>query len=197
MFASAIEDLEGTFTQIAGQTSSEWRAAGCGQCLPPSCHTPLHPPDREYAGTWRIVGAVVPRWIASKGLMVVAYPADHLPEYFCSKFHAYSEGNLCWEAAFEQMVAGKGVGVRNFPEFGPDGEDHMRWLHENAMCRLGAHVPEGSTIVDMGCGTGVSSRRLAAQLCTSTAAQQAQRKAPATARRWGREKRATVVPSVP
>ena len=89
--------------------------------------------------------------------------SEHLPDYFCSKFHAYSEGNLCWDAALEQMVAGKGVGVRNFPEMGPCGEDHMRGLHEDAMVRMGAFVPAGSTIVDMGCGTGTSSRRLAAR----------------------------------
>eukprot|EP00961_Rhodomonas_salina_P016617 224005-Rhodomonas_salina.1 len=40
---------------------------------------------------------------------------DQLPDYFKQKFHAYGEGNLCWQAAKEQLVAGKAVGVRNFP----------------------------------------------------------------------------------
>ena len=31
---------------------------------------------------------------------------EHTPDYYRSKFHAYSEGNLCWDAAFEQLVAG-------------------------------------------------------------------------------------------
>ena len=68
--------------------------------------------------------------------------SKHLPAYYLAKFHAYGAGNLCWEAALEQMVAGKGVGVRNFPAYGKDGEDHMRSLHEAAMLRLGAYVPE-------------------------------------------------------
>lgn len=84
------------------------------------------------------------------------------PDYYRAKFHAYDQGNLCWDAALEQLVAGKGVGVRNFPAFGKEGEDHMRALHEAAIVRLGAYVPPGSTIVDLGCGTGTSSRRLAA-----------------------------------
>ena len=68
--------------------------------------------------------------------------SKHLPAYYLAKFHAYGAGNLCWEAALEQMVAGKGVGVRNFPAYGKDGEDHMRSLHEAAMLRLGAYVPQ-------------------------------------------------------
>ena len=28
-------------------------------------------------------------------------PALKLPAYFTAKFHAYSEGNLCWDAALE------------------------------------------------------------------------------------------------
>jgi hypothetical protein len=89
-------------------------------------------------------------------------PEKHLPAYFRAKFHAYSAGNLCWEAALEQLVAGKAVGVRNFPAFGKDGEDQMRSQHEAAMLRLGAYVPSKGSIVDLGCGTGTSSRRLAA-----------------------------------
>lgn len=88
--------------------------------------------------------------------------ASHVPDYYRSKFHAYDQGNLCWDAALEQLVAGKGVGVRNFPAYGKEGEDHMRSLHEAAIVRLGAYVAPGSTIVDLGCGTGTSSRRLAA-----------------------------------
>ena len=86
--------------------------------------------------------------------------SQHTPDYYRSKFHAYAEGNLNWDAALEQLVAGKGVGVRNFPAYGKDGEEHMRSLHEAAMARMGAYVPAGSTIVDLGCGTGTSCSRV-------------------------------------
>ena len=54
------------------------------------------------------------------------------------------------------------MGVRNFPAYGKGGEQHMRMRHEAATLRMGATVPAGGSIVDLGCGTGTSSRRLAA-----------------------------------
>eukprot|EP00288_Rhodomonas_lens_P013233 CAMPEP_0177702738 /NCGR_PEP_ID=MMETSP0484_2-20121128/7291_1 /TAXON_ID=354590 /ORGANISM="Rhodomonas lens, Strain RHODO" /LENGTH=355 /DNA_ID=CAMNT_0019214031 /DNA_START=138 /DNA_END=1205 /DNA_ORIENTATION=- len=87
---------------------------------------------------------------------------DQLPDYFKQKFHAYGEGNLCWQAAKEQLVAGKAVGVRNFPMYGAGGEDHMRGKFESTIQRMGAFVEDGGLIVDLGCGTGTSTRRLAA-----------------------------------
>ncbi|CAE7303936.1 unnamed protein product [Symbiodinium natans] len=86
-----------------------------------------------------------------------------LPSYYQKPFHAYDTGNLNWEAAFEQELASRAVGARNFPAFGKDGEDAFRAAFDNALDSLGAVVPEGGLIVDMGCGTGISTRRLAAR----------------------------------
>lgn len=33
-----------------------------------------------------------------------------VPDYYVKPFHAYSDGNLCWEAAWEQHLASKAVG---------------------------------------------------------------------------------------
>ncbi|OLP76415.1 putative methyltransferase AN0656 [Symbiodinium microadriaticum] len=86
-----------------------------------------------------------------------------LPSYYKKPFHAYDTGNLNWEAAFEQELASRAVGARNFPAFGKDGEDAFRAAFDNALASLGAAVPDGGVIVDMGCGTGISTRRLAAR----------------------------------
>lgn len=83
------------------------------------------------------------------------------PDYYTKEFHAYGEGNLCWDAAIEQELASRAVGARNFPSFGSDGEDAFRSSFESAILRLGGDVPENGIIVDLGCGTGTSTRRLA------------------------------------
>jgi SAM-dependent methyltransferase len=83
------------------------------------------------------------------------------PAYYAAPFHAYDAGNLCWQAAFEQELAGKAVGARNFPERGADGEEAFRAAFDAALDELGARVPDGALVVDLGCGTGTSTRRLA------------------------------------
>ncbi|KAG8463466.1 hypothetical protein KFE25_004977 [Diacronema lutheri] len=85
-----------------------------------------------------------------------------VPEYYRAPFHAYEQGNLCWEAALEQELAGKAVGVRNFPR-APDPEEAFRASFDAALDSLGAACPDGGAIVDLGCGTGTSTRRLAAR----------------------------------
>lgn len=92
-----------------------------------------------------------------------------LPEYYVARFHAYDEGNLCWQAAFEQEIASKAVGARNFPESGERGEEIFRASFDTALDALGAHVPDGALIVDLGCGTGTSTRRLAGRFPQASA----------------------------
>lgn len=63
--------------------------------------------------------------------------------------------------AFEQEIASRAVGARNFPEFGEMGEEAFRGAFEEALISLGANCPKGGIIVDLGCGTGTGTRRLA------------------------------------
>ena len=93
------------------------------------------------------------------------------PTYYRKSFHAYETGNLSWEAAFEVELASAAVGARNFPEYGARGEEAFRGAFEAALIEGGANVPTkgGGTIggddpiriIDFGCGTGMSTRRLA------------------------------------
>ena len=85
-----------------------------------------------------------------------------VPEYYRRPFHAYEEGNLSWEAAWEGEIASRAVGARNFPAFGPEGETAFRGAFDEALSSLGASVPDGGVVCDLGCGTGLSSRRIAA-----------------------------------
>lgn len=88
-----------------------------------------------------------------------------VPDYYRAPFHAYTGGNLCLEAAFEQEIASAAVGARNYPSFGRTGEEAFRGAFDDAFRELGANA--GDTILDLGCGTGVSSRRLARQFPSS------------------------------
>jgi len=83
------------------------------------------------------------------------------PDYYRKEFHAYADGNLCWNAAIEQELASRAVGARNFPAHGADGEDAFRSAFESAIIQQGGTCPDGGIIVDLGCGTGTSTRRLA------------------------------------
>ena len=86
-----------------------------------------------------------------------------VPAYYKQPFHAYEEGNLCWDAALEGEVASRAVGARNFPQYGADGELAFRGAFDEALEALGAALPDGGTCVDLGCGTGISTRRIAAR----------------------------------
>ena len=99
-------------------------------------------------------------WEMDEAALAAAEPVD-VPEYYRRPFHAYDEGNLCWEAAWEQEVAGRAVGARNFPAYGSEGEDAFRGAFDDALDAMGAHCPPDATLVDFGCATGVSTRRLA------------------------------------
>jgi len=92
----------------------------------------------------------------------IRYDTSHIEPYYKKPFHAYEDGNLCWEAALEQEIAGRAVGARNFPLFGEDGEDAFRNAFVTALNSIGASVPDDAIILDLGCGTGTSTRQLAA-----------------------------------
>ena len=102
-------------------------------------------------------------WIQGQGPWELTKDESALevPEYYRQPFHAYEEGNLCWEAAWEVEIASRAVGARNFPDYGAEGEEAFRGAFDEALTSIGARCPDGGSIVDLGCGSGVSTRRLA------------------------------------
>lgn len=87
-----------------------------------------------------------------------------VPVYYQRAFHAYDDGNLSWEAAYEVEIASCAVGARNFPQFGSNGEYAFRDAFDSALVEARGDaviLPKGATMVDLGCGTGMSTRRLA------------------------------------
>lgn len=104
-------------------------------------------------------------WIESASSLSEKEEVDisHVPAYYEQAFHAYQNGNLCWEAAFEAEIASAAVGARNFPAYGRKGEEAFRGSFKACLDELGASLPDDATIVDLGCGTGLSTRWLAEQ----------------------------------
>eukprot|EP00197_Chlamydomonas_leiostraca_P009764 CAMPEP_0202867472 /NCGR_PEP_ID=MMETSP1391-20130828/9455_1 /ASSEMBLY_ACC=CAM_ASM_000867 /TAXON_ID=1034604 /ORGANISM="Chlamydomonas leiostraca, Strain SAG 11-49" /LENGTH=352 /DNA_ID=CAMNT_0049547519 /DNA_START=24 /DNA_END=1078 /DNA_ORIENTATION=- len=101
-------------------------------------------------------------------LKAVTNPAVQYPSYYTKSFHAYTEGNLCLEAALEVTMAAKSVHAMVMdPEskkVDPEGDAQLRAaygkrLHEN-MADLGVDRSKIKDVVDIGCATGLSSLAL-------------------------------------
>lgn len=50
------------------------------------------------------------------------------------------DGNLCWQAAFEQEIASLAVGIRSFPKEGLNAEKMLRDAYIAQLTRLGGQV---------------------------------------------------------
>ena len=87
-------------------------------------------------------------------LQRVADPAIAYPDYYLRAFHAYDEGNLCWQAAWEQEVAARAVHANAWPEAGTEGDDRLRQSYHQVLQEYVAPAPKD--ILDVGCGAGLS-----------------------------------------
>lgn len=77
------------------------------------------------------------------------------PEYYIRSFHAYTEGNLNWEAAFEQEVAAYAVQAHLWPNIGVKGDPKLRQTYHDILKEQITKEPQD--ILDLGCGVGMSS----------------------------------------
>jgi len=101
-------------------------------------------------------------WLEENTILpTISQSDDSFPTYYRQAFHAYERGNLCWDAALEVEIASAAVGARNFPAYGSKGETAFRGAFDATLIEAGAFIPPGGKVLDMGCGTGMSTRRLA------------------------------------
>ena len=84
------------------------------------------------------------------------------PPYYLSRFHAYEQGNLCWQAAAEAEQATDAMALRVWPDepLKPaEAQARLRdAIHAVAEPLLPASIDR---IVDLGCSVGVSTQALA------------------------------------
>jgi ubiquinone/menaquinone biosynthesis C-methylase UbiE len=76
------------------------------------------------------------------------------PDYYLQSFHAYDEGDLCWDAAFEVEVAAQAVHAGIWPEAGVQGDSKLRQSYHNIIKEKIAIQPQD--ILDLGCSVGMS-----------------------------------------
>ncbi|KAG5176066.1 S-adenosyl-L-methionine-dependent methyltransferase [Tribonema minus] len=87
------------------------------------------------------------------------------PAYYKSPFHAYAEGNLCWQAALEVEPSAISVHANIYTENGEferDGDDKLRstFLSRTLEILRDSGAPAPKDIVDLGCSTGLSTLAL-------------------------------------
>lgn len=91
----------------------------------------------------------------------VTNPAVQYPGYYQVPFHAYEQGNLCWEAAFEAESATYAMALRVWkdePLTWQEAHDRLRGSFHQVL----AHylTPPVHDILDIGCSVGISTLAL-------------------------------------
>lgn len=83
------------------------------------------------------------------------------PDYYQVPFHAYDQGNLCWQAAFEAEPATYAMALRVWPKEDLTWQDAQERLRSSFHQVLSSHCPEKvDDILDVGCSVGISTLAL-------------------------------------
>lgn len=94
-------------------------------------------------------------------LEALTNPALVYPDYYQVPFHAYSEGNLCWQAAFEAAPATYTMALRIWPQEEISWQVAQDRLRQSFLAVLDAHGPaQVNDILDLGCSVGISTLSL-------------------------------------
>lgn len=94
----------------------------------------------------------------AKGLLEdMTNPNVIYPDYYKMPFHAYEEGNLCWQAAFEASSATQAIGLRVWPKENITAETAQSRLRGSFHQVLDQYSPETvKDLLDIGCSVGIS-----------------------------------------
>lgn len=94
-------------------------------------------------------------------LAEITNPAVQYPDYYQVPFHAYDQGNLCWQAAFEAESATHAMALRVWKD------EPLTWQAAQDRLRSSFHQVLGRTItqpvrdiLDIGCSVGISTLAL-------------------------------------
>lgn len=84
-------------------------------------------------------------------------PALQYPDYYQVPFHAYDQGNLCWQAAFEAAPATESMALRVWKTEALTPEIAQARLRNSFLDILGAYLPDAvDHVLDIGCSVGIS-----------------------------------------
>jgi ubiquinone/menaquinone biosynthesis C-methylase UbiE len=98
---------------------------------------------------------------APQQLEQVTNPNIIYPDYYQVPFHAYDEGNLCWQAAFEAESATYAMALRVWPQEPLTWQAAQERLRGSFHQVLAKHGPQQvRDILDIGCSVGISTLTL-------------------------------------
>lgn len=83
------------------------------------------------------------------------------PDYYQVPFHSYTEGNLCWQAAFEAPSATQAMALRVWPQEDLTSQEANQRLRGSFHQVLDQYTPPiVKDILDVGCSVGISTLAL-------------------------------------
>lgn len=110
---------------------------------------------------WREQAETLARSGVSDRLHTLTNPAVQYPDYYQVPFHAYDEGNLCWQAAFEAEPATYAMALRVWPQENLEAAEAQNRLRSSFHAVLDQEIRQPITdILDIGCSVGLSTRAL-------------------------------------
>ncbi|MBC6420456.1 MAG: class I SAM-dependent methyltransferase [Hormoscilla sp. SP5CHS1] len=103
----------------------------------------------------------------AKGLLSdITNPNVRYPDYYRKPFHAYEEGDLCWQAAFEAIPATQAMALRVGPQENFTGEKAHHRMLDTFHQVLDEYSPSlVKDVLDMGCSVGMSTVPLHRYYC--------------------------------
>lgn len=93
-------------------------------------------------------------------LATVQNPNLQYPDYYTTSFHAYEEGNLCWQSAWEVESAARAVHAQIWSKGDVSGDPMLRDSYHQVIQQQLKITP--TAILDVGCGAGMSTFALQA-----------------------------------
>ena len=111
--------------------------------------------------SWRQNCEILEQSNVKQQLAEIANPDITYPDYYTVPFHAYSEGNLCWQAAFEAPSATYSMALRVWPQENLTWEvahNRLRSSFHQVLAKYGPSKVQD--ILDIGCSVGISTLAL-------------------------------------
>lgn len=103
-------------------------------------------------------------WLASgvqEQLASITNPEVEYPDYYQVPFHAYEQGNLCWQAAFEAESATYAMALRVWPQESLTWQEAQSRLRGSFHQVLSTYITQPiQDILDIGCSIGISTLAL-------------------------------------
>lgn len=87
-------------------------------------------------------------------LTKVQNPQITYPDYYLTSFHAYEQGNMSWQAAFEAESAAYAVHAKLWDNISSEGDAKLRQSYHDVLKVEISHPPQN--ILDLGCSVGLS-----------------------------------------